>query len=186
MLAAAALLLVALVIPFPRRVGNVVADVHLERIAGTDNAVVHATLDPPTAADDARWFQTMNWQSGRLVLAEMKRVGLGEYVSAQALPVYGQGKTTLRLHRGDELMAVAIHLPADPELRAPEIPAVDRRARFVNESAFMLREAHPGPALFSNVVYALLVVATALCIGAFVAACRRTRVLSPAYAAGIL
>jgi hypothetical protein len=182
MLVAAALVLVALVVPFPRRVGNVVATVHLERVGATEDALVRVRLEPADAARHARWFQTMNWQSGRLVLAEMQRVGVGEYVSARSLPVFGTGKTTLRLHRGDQVMAVALHLPADPEIGAPEIPAVDRSAPFVNEQAFMLREAHPGPVLFSRVVYGLLLLAAGVCVAAFVIAGRRTRQPSARYA----
>ncbi len=51
------------------------------------------------------------------------------------------------LLRGDQVMAAPVYLPADPEIGAPEIPAVaSRDVAFVRNTTLLLREQHPGPA----------------------------------------
>jgi hypothetical protein len=163
----------ALVIPFPRGGGDgTTAAIHLERTRG-DNALVHVQLDPPNAAHDAHWFQASTWQGGDLVLAEMRDEGGGRYVSSKALPVYGPGKTLVRLHRGSRMIAVPVHLPADPEIGAAEVPAVDRTTPFLREGRYLMREAHGGAAWFAVVIYVLLAMVAGLWIAAFVLAASR-------------
>lgn len=157
-LAAGLAVVVGLALPMPREVGDVTAEVTLEADDGEDaaRAFVRVTLDPADAADDARWFQTMSWQGGGLVIAEMDRVGPGEYRSDRPLPVTGRWKTMVRLHRGGEMMAVPVYLPADQEVNEPEVPAIDRRVAFASESDYLLRETEDGDAWFAYVVYGLL------------------------------
>ena len=51
------------------------------------------------------------------------------------------------LQRGNQVMAAPVYLPADPEIGAPEIPALpERHTAFVRNTKLLLREAHPGPA----------------------------------------
>lgn len=165
--------LVALVIPFPRAGGDgATAAVRLERV-DAENAIVHAQITPAGAAEDARWFQAITWQGGTLALAEMKKDGTGSYVSEKPVPVYGPGKTLLRLHKGNQMVAVPLHLPADPEIGEGEIPAVDRTAAFEREGKFLMREATGGPAWFAIVVYVLLTGVAGLWLTAFVVAARR-------------
>ena len=160
--------------PFPRRVGEVRADMTLERV-GADRAVVTVTLDPPDAADDARWFQASNWQGGTLLLAEMEEVGPGTYRSEEPVIITGKGKTLVRLHRNDEMMAIPVRLPADPEIGKPEIPAVDRRTEFVSEQRFLMREAHGGGAWLAVLIDTLLVLVVSAWVTAFVLASQRVR-----------
>jgi hypothetical protein len=166
--------LAALVWPFPRGVGNVTADLTLEQ-AGDQTVAVTVQLDPPNAADDARWFQATAWQGGNLVLSEMREIAPGTYRSERPVPVHGNYKTLLRLHRGSEMMAVPVRLPADPEIGKGEIPAVDRRVQFVNERRYLLRETHGGAAWFAIVVDAFLVLVAIAWITAFVLASQRVR-----------
>jgi hypothetical protein len=164
--------IVALAIPMPRNSGNVQAAVHLENVGG-ENALVHATLTPANAAKDNRWFQTMNWQGGTLVVADMKQEAPGQYVSVKPVPVGNAGKTILRLHRGSEMMSVPIHLPADAEIGAPEIPAVDRTMAFGHEQQYLLRETHGGAAWFAVLVYVILAFIATLWIAMFVLGAHR-------------
>jgi hypothetical protein len=164
--------LVSLVIPFPRQGGDVTASIALERRGG-EQAVVHVTLDPPNAAKGAHWFQTSTWQGGTLVLSEMRSEGNGRYVSERPLPVYGPGKTLVRLHRGSQMLAVPVHLPADPEINAGEIPAVDRTIAFRREGRYLMRESHGGPAWFAVCIYSLLVLVACVWVAAFVFAAQR-------------
>jgi hypothetical protein len=159
-------LLVALAVPFPRNGSDVTARVDVTEEQGT--VAVRAVLDPVDAADGARWFQLMAWQGGGFVRTDMKPTGApGVYESEGAVPVGGNWKSILRLHRGAELSAIPIWLPADSEIGAPEVSIVDRTEKFVGEQQILLREQHPGAAWFSYLVYGLLVVVAVAWVTAF-------------------
>ena len=157
---AAVLVLAGLVVvgtlawPMPRRAGDVTADLSLQRLGGGE-VLVTVTLDPPYAADGARWFQTMSWQGGDLHIAGMHETSRGVYVADGPMQVIGNAKTLVRLHRGAETMAVPVYMPADTEIDAPEVPAVDRTVAFQSEQRFLLREAIEGPKTFAYLIYAL-------------------------------
>jgi hypothetical protein len=163
--------LAALVIPFPRRTGDVEAAVRVER-TGAGEALVHVQVRPADAADDARWFQTIAWQGGGFVRADMVEVAPGRYVAASPVPIEGDWKTMVRLHRGAEMMAVPVWLPADPEIGEPEVPAEDRTRLFGDETAILMRESRSGPAGFAVGVYSLLTAVAAAWVVAFVVAGR--------------
>lgn len=164
--------LAVIVVPLRRPTGDVEAAVQLEP-AGAGRVVVTATLTPADAADDAYWFQASSWQGGGLELATMEPTGApGEFRSSQPLPADGLWKTLLRLHRGSEMMALPIYLPADPEIDEPEIPAVDRTAVFRTEREYLLRETHAGNGWLSPVIHLTLVAVASLWALAFVVAVR--------------
>jgi hypothetical protein len=164
--------LASLALPFPRTVGDVTAELTLRPAAGGE-VVPRVVLEPADAAEGARWFQAMSWQGGELRLAEMVRVAPGTYEAEGPIPVTGPGKALVRLHRGSELMAVPIRLPADPEIDAPEIPAVDRTVAFSSETEFLLREQTPGGVAMAGAIYALLAAIAVGWAGAFALAARR-------------
>jgi hypothetical protein len=138
----------------PRQVGEVTADITIDPVGVTtfavdeveaEGAYVTVELEPADAADDAHWFQATSWQGGGLVLADMVEQAPGVWRSEAPVPVDGLWKTLVRLHRnGNELMAVPIWFPDDPEIGEPEIPAVDRRIDFAGESQYLLRETEEG------------------------------------------
>jgi hypothetical protein len=118
---------------------------------------VRAELDPPHAARDARWFQAIAWQGGGFVSSDMVPTGEpGVYRTSEPVPASGDWKAMLRLQRGASMVAVPIWLPADPEIGAPEVPAVDRTARFETEGRYLLREQRPGPPWLALAVYVVL------------------------------
>jgi hypothetical protein len=99
-------------------------------------STVTVRLEPADAADDAVWFYALAWQ-GRGPKADavdppvdpesgtpgIMRVALeptgtpGEYVTAQALPMYGNWKTLLRLHLAPTtLRSLPLHAPDDPAI----------------------------------------------------------------------
>jgi hypothetical protein len=164
--------LVTVALPMPRGVGDVAAQLTFDRLS-EDEVMVNVVLDPPDAAEDARWFQAVNWQGGELRLVELEQVGPGEYRSAGPVWVSGRGKTLVRLHRGGEMMAVPVRLPEDPEIDAPEVPAVDRTTPFVSEQQFLLREQEEGRAWISWAVHILFFVVMAAWVVSFVVAARR-------------
>ena len=167
-----------IVLPLPRKTGDVTAAVHLEP-AGRGESTIVARVTPAEAADDAYWFQASAWQGGGLVVEDMEPTGRpGEFRSEAPIPIGGEGddrfwKSLLRLHRDDEMMAVPLYLPADPEIGEPEIPAVDRTAPFETERTYLLRETHGGNAWLSPVIHGVLVFAAAVWVLAFVVAGRR-------------
>ncbi len=162
-LLAGALVVIAagLAIPLPRTVSEVTAEVSVEP-AGEGLVEVAARLDPPDAAEGARWFTASAWQGGGNVVHDMEPVGDGRYVAEAPVPVDGGWKTLLRLHRGSDMMAVPIRMPADPEFGLEAIPVESRTMAFEEETTYLLREATDGPgglAVAVRLLYAGLAVA---------------------------
>jgi hypothetical protein len=160
-------LAVAVALPIKRTTADdITADIALAPIGSS--AFVEVKLTPADAAEGAAWFETMSWQSGKLVLAEMEQIGPGTYRSSLPLPIAGNAKTLVRLHRGSEVMAVPVFMPADPEIGASEVPAVDRTATFQRDSRLLMRESHAGspwPARFIFGTQAAIVAAWIAIIG---------------------
>ena len=170
--------LLVILVPLRRTTGDVSADLRIEP-TGNGRGDVIATLHPADAADDAYWFQASSWQGGGLQLADMVPTGNpGEYRTEHPVPIGGSDtglrywKTLLRLHRGLEMMAVPIYLPADPTINKPEIPAVDGTRPFVSEREYLLRETYGGNAWLSPLVHTALVVTAGVWVLAFVIAVR--------------
>ena len=163
----------AIVLPLPRgTASDVRAAVTVEPV-GDGLADVTATLDPPSAADEAYWFQLSAWQGGGLALADMEETDVpGVWRSAEPIPITGHWKTLLRLHRYGDMSAIPIWLPADPTIDEPEIPAVDRAGPFESEREYLLRETVDGNRWLSPVVHAGLVLVCAAWACAFVVAVR--------------
>ena len=57
------------------------------------------------------------------MLDRLERVGPGVYQTTKPIPVHGEWKALLRLHRGNSLQAVPIYLPRDTAIPAAEVPA---------------------------------------------------------------
>ena len=94
-------------------------------------AYARVTLDPPDAADGALWFNATAWQGqeGRSVVTELKRVSPGVYRTAAPIPLYGDWKTTLRLHEGRRIAGLPVFLPEDPAIPVGEVPAEPNMTR---------------------------------------------------------
>lgn len=133
---------VALALPFKRTSGDVTADITLARTG--DTAFVFVALDPPDAAEGAAWFEAMSWQRSGLIISPLEETSPGRYRTTVPVQITGDAKTLVRLHRGSEVMAVPVYMPADPEIGAPEIPAVGRTVRFERDSRYLMRESRTG------------------------------------------
>ena len=97
--------------------------------AAPATAVATVRIYPPSGADDANWLTATSWQGGGLVVDRLVRVREGVYRSTRPLPLTGDWKTMIRLHRGRALTALPVYLPADPAIPVAGIPArasVDR------------------------------------------------------------
>jgi hypothetical protein len=164
---------VALALPLPRPVGAVAADIEVSG-RGEDADVV-VRLDPPDAADEARWFQVLSWQGGDLHARPLREVSPGTWLAEGALPLRDASKTVLRLHRGGEMMAVPLRFPPDPELGLPAVEPQSRRARFQRESDYLLREQHGGDQTLAVAVYGVDLLLLATWVAALGLAVRRPR-----------
>lgn len=168
---AGVVLLVGLAVPLPRPGMDATAAISLERTG--DDVRVRAALTPVDAAEDARWFQTIAWQGGGFVSSEMVSTGEpGVYRSVEPVPAVRDWKTMLRLHRGASMVAIPIWMPADPEIGAAEVPAVNKTAVFRTEQRYLLREQRPGPSWFAIAVYIILAGIATLWAGSLVIAGR--------------
>jgi hypothetical protein len=170
-LGAGAAILVSLIVPSPRQAGDVKARVALD--GRGDSAVVQVTLDPPDAARDARWFEVMSWQGGGLHRSAMVPGPDGIYRSSDPVPVTGDWKTVVRLHRGRDLLALPVYLPEDREIAAPPVPAVDGDRAFMADTELMLREAKPGPAWPRLVAFGVIILYAAAATAVVGLAARR-------------
>lgn len=157
--------LAALAAPLPRNVGEVAATIRLQ--PGVAVSPVEVEVEPPDAAE-GHSLAVVAWQGGGRVLSGLREVAPGRYQSARPVPLGGGWKTMVSLQRNDEVMATPVYLPADPEIEAPEVPAVpERRAQFERNTKVFLREAHPGPAWVSASAYGGLAAVVAVWLALF-------------------
>jgi hypothetical protein len=141
------------------------ARVTLTDVRGGSERQVSARIElsPRSAADDARWLTVTAWQGGGFVLDELERVGPGAYRTTKPIPVHGEWKALLRMHRGDSLQGVPIYLPRDTAIPAPEVPAERTFERtFVPDKRLLQREAKDGTSPLLSVAAYGTVLAIAL------------------------
>jgi hypothetical protein len=103
-------------------------------------------LDPPDAAEDARWFNVTSWQGGETsVVSDLEEVSPGVYRTTEPIPVDGSWKSILRLHYDDVVIGLPIFLPRDTAIPAPETPAPAQFTRdFVLDKTNLQREQKQG------------------------------------------
>jgi hypothetical protein len=127
------------------------ANVVLHDVGGDAQRQVSATvtLDPPDAVEGAEWFDVTAWQGDGLVVDRLERLGPGRYRTTEPIPVYGNWKAMIRLHKGSSLTAVPIFLPLDEAIPVAEVSARRTFSRsFVDETQILQREKTGGsPAL---------------------------------------
>ena len=102
------------------------ASVTLRELAPAPNREVAATIRirPPSAAEDAEFLNVTAWQGrDKLVVDPLERVRDGVYRTTEPIPVNGSWKATVRLQKGDALVAMPLFLPHDRAIPAAEVPA---------------------------------------------------------------
>jgi len=185
--AALAVIVVCLAIPMRTDAGPPVrATVALDEVRPAPAREVIATvrLDPPTAADGAKWFHAMAWQGGGSRLVPLREVGAGSYRSVESVPVHGDWKANVRLHVGDSILAMPLFLPGDPGIPAREVPAPPRFERaFQLDHEVLRREERPAAAWLAGAAYGVLgaiALAWLVAIGAAVSRFERRAVAASA------
>jgi hypothetical protein len=138
------------------------ARVQLQDVSGGPRSVnATVTLDPPSAADDAKWFTTTAWQGGGLVVDRLERVREGVYRTHEPVPVHGGWKAEFRLHTGRSLVGVPVYLPDDPAIPATALPARASFERpFVRDKDILQREAKPGTGGLTALGYGIVLAIT--------------------------
>lgn len=135
------LVIVALLVPFPRTsASSPQASVSFEPVLGSDGSVanIRVVIGPPDAPYNARWWEVMAWQAGPLHLSPLiPSEGSGVYVTSTPVPITGDWKVSLRLHRGSDLLVAELKRPADPEFG---LEAIEPTNRFVSLRAQEITE----------------------------------------------
>ncbi len=178
--AAVAVGIVLYTLPISDGDGTTSASIRLTQVAPPPNREVEATvrLDPPDAADDARWFNVTSWQGGEpSVIGDMEEVSPGVYRTSKPVPVSGSWKSILRLHVDDEVIGLPIFMPKDTGIPAPEIPAPPQFTRdFQLDKKNLLREQKQGvSSVLTTGAYLGVLVLTVLLIAIIVWGLRRVR-----------
>jgi hypothetical protein len=143
---------------------GVTAQVSLRDVPGQDGRHVAATvaIDPPSAAEGARWINVTSWQGGGLVVDHLEEVRPGVYRTTEPIPVHGEWKSMVRLHVGRSITAVPIFLPEDEAIPANEVPAAATFTRtFVADKSILQREAKEGAAVLSALGYGVVLLIAA-------------------------
>jgi hypothetical protein len=185
-LAPAAGFVVVAALIFPLATTGLDSTVHmeLEPVDAADGERVHATivLDPPDAAEGARWFHVLSWQGAewwseqRTEVHDLVPTGEGTYRTSEPVPVHGEWKSMLRLHDGRVLVAAPIFLPEDPAIPADEVPAERRMSRdFVPDEEILLREMRPAPPWLDTTAHVVMALIAAAWVGVFIWGTRRLR-----------
>jgi hypothetical protein len=128
-------------------------------------ATADVTLNPRTAASDAKWVSITAWQGGGLVVDRLHKVGEGVYRSTKPFPVHGKWKALLRIHRTDQLLGTPIYLPNDPAIPAKGVAALTHVTRPIGSDHHILqREAKSKSGWLPIFAYlAVLSIALGLC-----------------------
>ena len=120
-------------------------------LAGHHQVLVTAQLDPPNAAENARWFVVTAWQGKRRsIVGDMKKIGPGRYRAETPIPVGGPDwKATLRLQRGRAVLGLPLYLPEDKAIPVKQTAATDgQTTRFVRDKQLLQREQKQGVSSF--------------------------------------
>jgi hypothetical protein len=143
---------------------GVSARVTLHDVSSNSGRQVQAAiaLQPPDAAVGVEWFDVTAWQGGGLVVDRLRQTSPGHYRTAAPIPVSGNWKTLLRLHKGDSLTALPIYMPRDAAIPVGEVAATRSFTRdFGNEHKLLQREQKGGGQPLSAIAY-LTVIGAAL------------------------
>ncbi|WP_196809112.1 hypothetical protein [Conexibacter woesei] len=99
------------------------------------------TLDPKSTGNGASWVSVTSWQSGKLKVDRLKKVGDGVYAFRSPAPAYGDWKSMLRVQNGRTIMGVPVYMPEDKAIPVAGVPALDHVTRaFVTDHKLMQRE----------------------------------------------
>ena len=135
------------------------ATVALTDVTKAPNRTVEADvrLHPAGAGDGAEWLTVTAWQGGGLVVDRLKKLGPGHYRTTQPIPVHGDWKALIRLHKGNTLNGLPIYLPEDAAIPAKEVPATASFTRpFAADHKILQREQKTAAGALWAIAYAIV------------------------------
>jgi hypothetical protein len=146
------------------------ATLALTNLHGGPKRTVAATirLEPRDAARDARWLNITAWQGGGSVVDPLKQIGPGVYRTTKPIPVYGNWKVTVRLHKGAAVMGLPVYFPNDPAIPVGAVPAQANINRaFVRDKKNLQREQKTDvPGFLTGLAYVAVLVIWLAMLGA--------------------
>jgi hypothetical protein len=124
------------------------------------NATV--TMHPRNAADGAKWLTATAWQGGgRLITDRLREVAPGVFKTTQRVPLYGDWKTMIRLHKGRAILGLPLYAPDDPAIPVRGIAAPARFDRpFFSDHELLQRESKTRAAWITWGAYLTVLVCT--------------------------
>jgi hypothetical protein len=128
-------------------------------------AIVTARMIPASGVEGATWLTVTSWQGGGLITNRLKEIRPGVYRSTEPVPVHGDWKTLIRLHRGNSLTGLPIYAPADQAIPAPQVPAPRAFTRpFISDHTLLQREAKTNDPAVTLGAYGIIGICTFLLI----------------------
>jgi hypothetical protein len=129
-------------------------------------AFASVKLQPADAAKNARWLNVTAWQGGGKIVNKLTETGPGTYKSTQALPLYGDWKSTLRLQTGSEVLGLPIYMPADSAIPVKGVAAPPQFTRqFGQDKKLLQREQKRGVSTILWTIAYLAVLLIAVLVG---------------------
>lgn len=89
----------------------------------TEVADLRVSLSDPDLAVDPNWAYVLGWQGGGRFLADLVRQGDGTLVASEPVPVGGDWKSFVRIHKERVQVAAPVRMPADPAVQFAGFPA---------------------------------------------------------------
>lgn len=168
-----------LVVPFPRHNAAATATVRTTP-AGDGFVNVAVDVSPPSAVENADWFEVFAWQGGYLARSPLTEVAPGRWETTKPVPYGGSWKTMVRVAKGNVLAAAPVAFPADTEIKAAAIPlAPERTVPLRRDTELLMRETHHGATLPATIAYTVLGLFGALWLTVLVAGVRSRRLDRP-------
>ncbi len=98
---------------------------------GGRTTVADATvrISRPELTRDANWVYVLGWQGGGRYLNRLQRVSDGVFRTTKPVPVGGDWKSFVRVHKGRTMLSAAVRMPADAAVDFPGFPAQRRVTR---------------------------------------------------------
>jgi hypothetical protein len=96
---------------------------------------------PGSAPNDAKWLNVTAWQGGGLVVNALEKSGPDTWRTTEPIPLHGDWKTLIRLHKGSAIEGVPVYMPSDPAIPVKGVAAATHFDRpFVPDVQILQRE----------------------------------------------
>ena len=124
-------------------------------------------MNPRDGADKASWLTATAWQGGGRIVDKLREIKPGVFQSTVPLPVHGEWKTMIRMHKGNAILGLPIYAPEDKAIPVPRVPAPASFTRpFLSDRELLQREAKIADPTVTYAAYAVVLGFTLLLLAA--------------------